>query len=613
LAGPIDPRLIKRASATKGFLGAVGVVGVAQSFLVLAQAAILSRSIAHVFYTKNLDGVARDAGLLVLVFLVRGVLTWLTSLLAQRTSAAVKSQLRTDIMAARLKVPLSARTPTATLISVVTKGLDDLDGYFNKFLPQLLLAVSVPVVIGIAVGISDLESLIVVIITIPLIPIFMILIGWITSERIERRWAVQTKLANHFADLVAGLPTLQVFGRAHAQLKSLGKTEDSNRQETLSTLRLAFLSAFVLELLATLSVAMIAVFIGFRVVYGDLDLQTALYVLILAPEVYLPIRMVGSHFHDSTNGITAANAAFTIIEEAEEHGASSSTGVRVPDLSTEPLVLQGVTYAYPLPPAPKKRKKRRSTGQGSDPMGFTSGEPEQDVEEEPVAPIEPPLALAPLTLTVAPGELVALAGSSGGGKSTALGLVMGFLKPTAGQILVGDTPLSELDMDAWHRQLAWVGQDPGMINGTVGDNVALGCPGISDAVMRAALDRVGAHTIGLDHSVGDDGEGLSAGERRRVAMARALIRIEQGGAKMLVLDEPTAGLDVATESEAIATVRKLGVSGLIVSHRQPVLDMADQIIHIYPPEDSLERGFEADPAAGASVSSSTAVPEGVRA
>ena len=566
MAPPVNPRLLREARATRGFVIGVGVVGVAQSFLVIAQAAVLAGAVTHVFDTHNLDGVWAAAGWLLVIFAVRGLLAWATSWLAYRASAEVKSSLRRRVMAARLAKP-NGRTPTASLVTVMTSGLDALDGYFGKYLPQFLLAATVPIIIGVALGMHDLTSLIIVIVTIPLIPAFMMLIGWTTQAQVARRFRVQLRLANHFADLVAGLPTLQVFGRARAQAKGLKASEDASRRETMSTLRVAFLSAGVLELMATLSVALIAVTIGFRVVFGDLDLNTALYVLILAPEVYLPVRMVGVHFHDSANGNAAAEAAYAIIDEAAADSSGGAENVAAPvetaavsaavtaDGVAPLLQLSDVTYRYP--------------GASVD-------------------------ALAPLSLAVHPGEIVALAGPSGAGKTTALQLALGLLVPKQGRVVVlGGEVLTKERAAAWRQSVAWAGQIPGLLGPTVAQDVALGLPaGAGDvlppeeetAVLRDALDRVGGESIALDHFVGDEGEALSAGERRRVAMARALLRVERGGARLLLLDEPTAGLDEAREAQILATLRDLGVGVLVVSHREAVLAAADQIVEIAPPE-----------------------------
>jgi len=553
MAPPVNPRLLREAKATQGYVIGVGVVGIVQAGLMIVQATLMAGAISHVFYTHNFDGVARAAVWLMGLFAARGLLTWLSSWMAQRASAAVKSSLRRRVMAARLARP-DAQTPTASLVTVMTSGLDAIDGYFGQYLPQFLMAATVPVVIGVAIGVHDLTSAIIIIVTIPLIPLFMVLIGWTTSAQVARRFKVQMRLANHFADLVAGLPTLQVFGRARAQATGLRQSEDGSRTVTMSTLRVAFLSAGVLELMATLSVALIAVAIAFRAVAGDLTLDKALFILILAPEVYLPIRMVGTHFHDSSNGNAAADAAYAIIDGVDAAGP----GGRAPhpsasDADARPtgaplLQLDAVGYRYP----------------GS------------DVD-----------ALSPLTVTVGPGEIVALAGTSGAGKTTALELALGVLAPTSGSVRVeGGKPLTTDTAESWRRQIAWAGQTPGLLGPTVADDVALGLPAgepIDESVLRDALDRVGGESIGLDHPVGDDGEALSAGERRRVAVARALLRVERSGARLLLLDEPTAGLDEAREAQILTTLRDLGVGVLVVSHRDAVLSAADRVVDVVAP------------------------------
>ncbi|MDR1512032.1 MAG: thiol reductant ABC exporter subunit CydD, partial [Propionibacteriaceae bacterium] len=313
---PLDPRLVRRARATRVYLLAGVAAGTATAVLVLLQADTLARSIAGVFDRGTLDGVPVALGALAAILLGRAALSWLTAWLAQRTAAAVKSQLRQDVMTARLASPAQAASTSSTLVTLVTQGLDALDGYFSKYLPQLLLAVTVPVVLGVAILVRDLSSALIIAVTIPFIPLLMALVGIKTSEALEKRWAFQSRLANHFADLVAGLPTLQVFSRAQAQAKGLRRTEAANRGATMGILRIAFLSALVLELFSTLAVAVVAVTIGARLANGSMGLETALFVLILAPEVYLPIRQVGVHFHDSADGLAAAEAAFAEIDAA---------------------------------------------------------------------------------------------------------------------------------------------------------------------------------------------------------------------------------------------------------------------------------------------------------
>lgn len=542
MAGPIDPRLLKRAEATRTYLVASVVVGILTAGLIIVQAWLLADGIVTVFATRRIPpGWPTFLLILLAVFALRGLLSWINSVLAHRSAARVKSVLRRDIMSARLSRPTTGTASSSTVAGVVTTGLDALDGYFSKYLPQLGLAATVPFLVGLVVLLTDWGSAFILAFTLPLIPIFMILIGWTTQKATARSFAVSDRLANHFADLIEGLPTLQAFARARAQKRGIELNEEKFRASTMRVLYVSFLSAMVLELLASLSVAIVAVTVGFRLVYGQVDFFTALFVLILAPEAYLPVRQVGVHFHDSADGVAAADAAFDIIEQAE----TSAGNQPVSSPSEVPLELREVSYTYPGAEAP---------------------------------------ALKDFSLEIRPGEVVALSGTSGGGKSTALGLAMGFIAPTSGRVMVGDVDLADADLADWRRHVAWVGQNPGMLNGTVGDNVALGAPGASPGEIELALLDAGAD-FGAGKPVGDDGEGLSGGERRRVAMARALLRIRVGGARLLVLDEPTAGLDSDAESGVVQAVRATGAGALIVTHRPAVLAAADRVVALGRPRD----------------------------
>ena len=542
MAAPLDPRLVRRARATLPFLAGLCVVGVATALLTLAQAWLLSRGVSSVFATHHLDGVGMWCGLLAAVFCGRACLAWLQESLAHRASASVKSQLRRDILQARLSRPTDATMPSGTLISLMTTGLDALDGYYSKYLPQLVLAVIVPVVLATAIGLNYLTSVVIVVVTIPLIPVFMALIGWRTEAAVAKRFKVATRLANHFADLVAGLPTLQVFGRARAQLEGLRRTEAANRSETMRTLRISFLSSFILELLATLSVALVAVTVGFRVAAGGMDLRTSLFILILAPEVFLPVRQVGVLFHDAADGMAAAEVSFGLIESGRPTAPKSDVEIASP--REVPVVISGLTHTY----------------EGTD-RAAPDG----------------------LSLRIEPGSVVALVGHSGGGKTTALSCLLGFIDPDSGSILVGDRELIGADesvWQSWRRQLAYVPQVPAMMAGTVAENIRLGCSDAPEAMLRDALDRCGAAAIPLNKRIDDDAEGLSAGERRRVALARALVRVEQAEAGLLVLDEPTAGLDADTEATVLEAVRASGASVLVVSHRRNIIAAADVVVDL---------------------------------
>ncbi len=539
--GPVDPRLLRRARPVRRFLVAAVLIGSATAAVIVAQAWLIASTVGAVFAERRIEPVLAALPWLAGAIIARAGLSWLNSTVGARAGAEVKSQLRTEIMTARLSAPDTPDLPAGRLTALITGGLDALDGYFARYLPQLVLAVTVPLIIGIAILTTDPLSALIVVLTLPLIPLFMILVGWMTSALTRRRFAAQSRLAQHFAELVAGLPTLQVFGRARAQAEGLRRSGELHRQQTLRVLRVALLSALVLELLASLSVALVAVGIGLRVVEGDLTLTIGLFVLILAPEAYLPLRLVGAHYHDSADGVAAVEQAFAVIDEP----ATARRGTRTPP-DPERATIELTAFSVRFRDAPHD-------------------------------------AVRDVDLLLGPGELVGLAGPSGSGKSTLLQVLLGFREPTAGRVLVGGTPLIELEPDCWRALLAWVPQQPALISGTIGDNVALGAPGAPSARIRSALTRAGGTELDPDRPLPAAGAELSAGELRRVALARALLKIDCGGARWLLLDEPTAGLDPETELAAIAGVRDLGVGGLVVSHRPAVLAAADRVVTLTAP------------------------------
>lgn len=541
-AGPIHPRLFSRARTTRNFLAATIVIGVVSALAMIAQAWLIAHAVVTIFTTHAIaPATSWMIAALIGVFCLRGLLSWASSTLAHRAAAQVKSDLRREVLQARLARPCDSRHTSSSLIALVTNGIEALDGYYSKYLPQVGLALVVPLLVGLAILVADWPSAVLVGITLPLIPLFMALIGWTTQKAVARRFVVADRLANHFADLVEGLPTLQAFGRARAQRAGVERTEQANRLETNRTLRLSFVSSLALELLATLSVALVAVTIGFRLVFGQMDFTTALYVLVLAPEAYLPVRMVGVHFHDSADGVAAADACFEIIDEA----ADQSHGTARPDLRGLPLRLDHIDFAH-----------------GDLPV------------------------LQDWSATLDPGRVVVLTGPSGAGKTTVLNLVMGFEQPQGGTIRVGEHDLAQVDPEHWRSQLAWVGQNPGMVNGTVADNVRFGASGVSDEQVDQALREAGVDWPS-DKPVYDLGAGLSAGERRRVALTRAIVRVRHGGATWLVMDEPTAGLDADTEARVLDSITAMGVGALIVTHREAIIAAADQQLQVLPTVRSL--------------------------
>ncbi|WP_406326302.1 thiol reductant ABC exporter subunit CydD [Streptomyces sp. NBC_01617] len=541
---PIDPRLLRYARATRLFLAAVVALGVVGAALVIAQAMLIAEVVVGGFEDGlTVPGLRTPLILLVAVALGRGLVSWLTELAAYRASAAVKSELRRRLLdrAAELGPDWLSGQRTGSLVALATRGVDALDDYFARYLPQLGLAVVVPVAVLARIVTEDWVSAAIIVVTLPLIPLFMILIGWATQSRMDRQWQLLSRLSGHFLDVVAGLPTLKVFGRAKAQAESIRTITSQYRRATLRTLRIAFLSSFALELLATLSVALVAVTIGMRLVHGELDLYTGLVVLILAPEAYLPIRQVGAQYHAAAEGLSAAEEIFAILETEPRAGGTADVP---PSLRLE---LEGVTVRH-------------------------------EGRAEP--------SLDGASLVVDEGETVALVGPSGVGKSTLLNVVLGFTALDEGRIRVGGVDLATLAPERWRERIAWVPQRPQLFAGTIAENVRLARPDADDSAVTAALRDAGAYDFvaelpdGAQTLLGEDGAGLSAGQRQRLALARAFL----ADRPLLLLDEPTASLDGETEAGIVEAVRRLaaGRTVLLVVHRPALLSVADRVVVLEP-------------------------------
>ncbi|WP_327430033.1 thiol reductant ABC exporter subunit CydD [Streptomyces sp. NBC_01236] len=540
---PIDPRLLRYARATRLFLAAVVGLGIAGAALVIAQAMLIAEVVVGAFQHGLSAGELRTPlMLLALVAIGRAVVSWLTELAAHRASAAVKSELRGRLLerAALLGPGWLSGQRTGSLVALATRGVDALDDYFSRYLPQLGLAVVVPVAVLARIVTEDWVSAAIIVGTLPLIPLFMVLIGWTTRTQMDRQWRLLSRLSGHFLDVVAGLPTLKVFGRAKAQAESIRKITGEYRQATMRTLRIAFLSSFALELLATISVALVAVTIGMRLVHGEMDLYVGLVILVLAPEAYLPLRQVGAQYHAAAEGLAAAEEIFSVLETPVP--ASGSLLAPAGEIGFE-----GVTVRYP--------------GRSGD-------------------------AVSDVSFTVAPGETVALVGPSGVGKSTLLNVLLGFVAPTEGRVRVGGADLAEADRVEWRSRIAWVPQRPHLYAGSIAENVRLARPDADDAALRRALADAGAAGFvdalpdGADTVLGEDGAGLSAGQRQRLALARAFL----ADRSVLLLDEPTASLDGATEAEVVEAVRRLAVGRtvLLVVHRPALLGVADRVVRLEP-------------------------------
>ncbi|MFJ6212040.1 thiol reductant ABC exporter subunit CydD [Streptomyces sp. NPDC092296] len=577
---PVDPRLLAHARATRTFLACSVLLGAAGAGLVIAQAGLIAEIVVRAFQQHaGLTELRTPLLLLAAVALGRAAVAWLTELAAHRACATVKSELRRKLLdhATRLDPAARSGRRTGELTALATRGVDALDDYFARYLPQLALAVVVPALVLLRILGADWLSAALIAATLPLIPLFMVLIGLATQSRMDRQWQTLARLSHHFLDIVAGLPTLKVFGRAKAQARAIAAVTDDYRRATMRTLRIAFISSFALELLSTLSVALVAVSIGFRLVDGSLDLGTGLLVLVLAPEAYLPIRQVGTHYHASVDGLAAADRVFAVLETPLPPAGRTPA----PDLAGATLTATGLTVTHPGRTTP---------------------------------------ALHDAELRIGPGETVAVTGPSGAGKSTLLSVLLGFTRPDAGTVRVTAADgtvydLADLDPDDWRRRIAWVPQHPHLYAGSIADNVRLARPDATDTEVRAALRA--AHALdftdrlpdGVRTPLGEGGAGLSAGQRQRLALARAFLAADR---PLVLLDEPTANLDGESEAAVVAAVDALAADPhrtvLLVAHRPALLATATHHLHLTTPPPAPPSGVRAAALASPSGARGTARP-----
>ena len=563
-------RLMRAERSVRRHLAVTLAAAMAAGLLVLVQAELLAGVLSGRFAATALAGVAG-------VVALRALLAWTQGVFAGHTATGVKSALRHRLLA-RLQELGPARLAghrSGELVTLTGRGLDGLDAYLTGYLPAIAVAAVVPVAVLVRLFAADLASAIIVLLTLPLIPIFGALVGMTTKAVTERQFRALSRLGGHFLDVVRGLPTLRAFGRARYQATVIQRVADTHRGATMRTLRVAFLSSLVLELCASLSLALVAVPIGLRLLGGSLDLTTALLVLLLAPEAYLPLRAMGTRFHASMEGVAAADAAFAVLDRTDDPAAPAP-----PAPPAEPVPGAGP----PTMPSAGSSAGSSTVLYGQGPPGAAPRIRLEDVTVRYPGRDDP--ALEHVTLTIEPGERVALVGESGGGKSTLLNVLLGFVQPSAGRVLVDGTDLRELDLGAWRAQLAFVPQRPHLFADTVAANIRLGAPSASDdEVRRAAMaahahDFIGELPEGYRTRVGERGTNLSAGQRQRVALARAFCR---PSASVLLLDEPTARLDGRSEAAVIAATAELchGRTAVIVAHRPAMIDLADRVIRVH--------------------------------
>ncbi|ROQ06388.1 ATP-binding cassette subfamily C protein CydD [Rathayibacter sp. PhB93] len=534
---PLDPRLLRYARSARLFLVLGGALALARTATAVAFAWLVAQLVAGAVDGRSAVDPAPSLAALLGIVAVRALLAWAVEVNAARGGAGAKAQLRSAVLASLVALGPAGRTGgSGGVVALLGGGLDALDGYFARYLPQLIATAITTPILTFVVFLADPLSALFLVVTLPLIPVFMILIGWATQAVQKRQWSRLQALASGFVDTVGGLATLKIFGRAERQSARIRALTEDYRVHTMKVLRVTFVSSFVLELAGSLSVALVAVSIGLRLVDGSLGLAIGLFVLVLAPDVFLPVRQVGAEFHAAADGVQAADEAFAIIEAA----ATVPGRTAVPGRSGA-LELGGLAV---------------DDGAGR--------------------------VLAPVDAVLPAGSITALTGPSGSGKSTLLAALAGFA-PATGAIALGGEAVDGSSDRGW---LAWSGQRPDLLPGTVGSNVALGSHSPDPERVLRALAVAGAD-LDPGRRIDADGTGLSGGQAARVAVARAVHRVLERGCTVLVLDEPTAALDEESERALLAGLRSLADEGVIVlvaTHRPATIAAADAVLALAPAE-----------------------------
>lgn len=528
---PVDPRLWRYAAASRSFFVVIALLSLLQTAVIVGFAFFTTRAIVDAIAGADLAGTLLAlAGIVV----ARSVLALIRERVAARASARVESQLRAAVLdgVAQLGPEWTASRSTSHLALVAGRGLDALEPYVGRYLPQLVQTVIATPILVAAMWSADAISGLTVLLTLPLIPIFMILIGLATRSVQRRQWETLTRLATRFSETVQGLSTLTVFGRQRRAADAIERVTDDYRRETMTVLRVSFLSGFALEFLASISVAIVAVAIGFRLIDGSLTLSVGLFVLLLAPEAFLPLRQVGVQFHAASEGVAATRDVFAVLDDAA--AASADTAPATAPIGPEHVLRVRDVRVRDLPP---------------------------------------------VTLDARSGEIVLIEGPSGAGKSSLLHALLGFA-PATGRIEFDGVAATSLPPSAW---LGWAGQRAGLAAGTVAENIRLGDDDMPERTVREALALVGLGALDPARMLGVQGAGLSGGQAQRVAVARALARHLRGHAPVLALDEPSAALDADAEAHLWRSLRQVADAGaliVLVSHRESARSIADRVVRL---------------------------------
>ena len=571
-----DGRLLREAQPARALLALSVVAGAAAGVLIVLQARSLARAVDGAFL-RGMDGRGVQPFLVALLLFTAGraAATWIAEMAAARVAQRVKDDLRERLIAHILALgpAFTGGERTGELANTALEGIDSLDAWFSQYLPQLALAAIVPITFLLVVFPLDPLSGLVLLLTAPLIPIFMILIGHATDSLTQRQWGALSRMSAHFLDVLQGLTTLKLFGRSRDQVVIMGQISEQHRHATFQVLRVAFLSALALEIVGSISTAIVAVQIGLRLLAGQLSFEPAIFILILAPEFYLPLRQLGARFHAGISGVAAARRIFDVLETPLPAGravtppVTAVSGSRASSAPDAGSLGAGPTFGWPY---------AGSAVEGHPP-------PRISLQDVTVAyPHRSLPALDRLSFDIEPGAHVALVGETGSGKSTVAALLLRFIEPQVGQITVDGAPLQSIPLGAWRGAVAYVPQQPYLFAGSVGANISLGRPGAAMSEIIAAAEAAGAHDFiaalpdGYDTVVGERGARLSGGQAQRIALARAFLV----DAPIVVLDEATANLDPESDAAIQAALARLlrGRSALVIAHRLNTVRTADRII-----------------------------------
>lgn len=518
------------------------IIGLFSGFCLIAQAWILAKLVnAVVFQGATLSSVMPWLWVMLGIFLFRAFLAWAAEQAAFYAAIQVKLSLRKQLYRQLQKLGpawLSGER-SGDIVNSLSDGIEALEAYYARFLPAMSLVALIPFAILVFVFPSDWISALIMLATAPLIPLFMILIGYGTEKRNQKQWKQLARMSAHLLDVIQGLTTLKLFNASQREAKVVATLSNDYRLGTMSVLRVAFLSSLALEFFASVSIALVAVVIGFRLFYGDMDFFYGFFVLLLAPEFYFPLRNMGTQYHARMEAIGAAERMIDILNTKID--SNNGTQENIPALDQSPIRFQNVSFTYP-----DGRK-----------------------------------ALDHFNLEIQANETLALVGASGSGKTTLINCLMGFLKPTTGDIIIGDTALSEISQAHWRQQLAWLPQKPQIFPASVADNIRLGQDQASIAAIKQAAQQAHANEFidelsnTYDTLIGEAGQTLSGGHVQRIALARAFLK----DAPLIILDEATANLDMQSEAKVQAAINTLAQNRtvIMIAHRLRTIQKADRI------------------------------------